>query len=723
MQVNAVTKSGANTPAGSLSGYFRDDSLRGADLVTHRNLPYNNQQVSGIFGGPLRKDKVHFFGHFEYEREPQAGEWLTPYPKFNITLAGGRIEKKAGGRLDAQFSPRNRMSIRQSGWWPVTRPAGAGSRTTAPSSAGGGTFTSNQVLGTLTQVLSNRSVNEVKVGFSRFAQRATKLLKNSRGFYDGTNGPNIILSGFTAGGSIMWPDYSVQDGLSFRDDLTYSFSKGGRHTMKAGAEYIHQTIDKPFCVRCDGELDASGGPIPANLESLFPDLFDATTWNLTSLSSISKTWTQAFGPIDNKIPRFTTGVWVQDDWAVTPRLTLNLGVRYDLERNAFGNDIVMLPFLAGNHDDTNNVGPRTGFTYSLNDRTVIRGGGGLYFGTVQNAHFGKFYAQAITVTVFNDGRPDFASNPFNGPAPTYESLKARLCTRALEPGCIRRDAPTGAAVYAEGFTMPYSYQAAIGLQRQLADTLGVDVDYVYNGNRDVPRDMAINLTYNQATGANYPISDISRRAYPEWGFVHLTFNGSRSNMHSLQTALTKRMSQRWQASGTYTMSMLKDAYPRPRSGITEVPFPTQPDLGGEYTLAAGDQRHRAVINGLWELPYSFQLSGLYFFGSGERRDTHWGVDLRGIGGGTRASETRLRPNGTIVPRNNFVGKPIHRVDMRIQRQFPLGGRMRIDGLLELFNVFNRANYLTFTVEEVSPSYGLPSASPARLLQLGFRLAF
>jgi hypothetical protein len=199
-------------------------------------------------------------------------------------------------------------------------------------------------------------------------------------------------------------------------------------------------------------------------------------------------------------------------------------------------------------------------------------------------------------------------------------------------------------------------------------------------------------------------------------------------MHALQTALTKRFGNGWQASGTYTLSVLKDIYPRPRSGLEEVPFPTAPDLGGEYTLAAGDQRHRAVFNGLWELPYRIQLSGLYFFGSGERRDTHWGVDLRGIGGGTRASETRLRPDGSIVPRNNFVGKPIHRVDLRVQRPIPLGGRARLDGLAEIFNVFNHKNYGSYVTEEVSRNYGQPQrntnvAYGPLTLQLGFRLAF
>ena len=89
---------------------------------------------------------------------------------------------------------------------------------------------------------------------------------------------------------------------------------------------------------------------------------------------------------------------------------------------------------------------------------------------------------------------------------------------------------------------------------------------------------------------------------------------------------------------------------------TELDFPVAKDLGGEYSLAAGDQRHRAVFNGIWDIGYGVQVSGLYFFGSGVRRSTTYGGDLRNLGG-TAVSEQRLRPDGTIVPRNDFVGRP------------------------------------------------------------------
>jgi hypothetical protein len=587
-------------------------------------------------------------------------------------------------------------------------------------------------------VLGNQGVNEVKLGQASTYYANYFDFKNPQAEF-GYNSPWIQLSGLDIGGGQYYPNHQGQEVYSVRDDFTYSLSRGGRHTVKLGGEYLHQIMWDKTVGFGEGRLIATGGPIPSNIEALFPDLFNPATWNLAPLSSISRTWTQGFGAPGSVIPRYSSAFWAQDDWAITRRLTLNLGLRYDLEVNAFANDIVMLPFLTGHQkDDTNNVAPRTGLTFTMNDRTVIRGGYGVYFGTVANAHFAKQYSQRILYSVSNDGRPDFASNPFNGPKPTYESLEARLCTTSLVPGCIRRDVVTGGPVYAANIIMPYSHQASIGMQRQVGSVMSVEADYAYTGTRHQLRDMPVNITYNPATGVNYPFSDISRRAFPEWGYVSLTVPGARANRHALQTALTKRMDNGWQASATYTLAGFWDARPFPvqwdGTTFATVTFPTAPDLGGEYTLAIGDQRHRAVVNGVWQLPYGFQLSGLYFFGSGERQRTKWGPELRGIGQ-LRPNEQRLRPDGTIVPRNDFVGRALHRVDLRLQYRVPLVGRLAADSLLELFNVFNHANYGSYAgtnaqaaVGEVSSNYLQPTqnrnlAYAPRMLQLGFRVAF
>jgi hypothetical protein len=260
----------------------------------------------------------------------------------------------------------------------------------------------------------------------------------------------------------------------------------------------------------------------------------------------------------------------------------------------------------------------------------------------------------------------------------------------------------------------------LGIQGALQVT-AIQADYVNNRSRDEAFfSRNANLSYNPATGANYPFTDLTHLPYPDWGIVTTTYGDGWSDYHALQTAVTRRFQNRWQASANYTLSVFRDA-----TGGPDVGFAVAPDLGSEYTLGVGDQRHRATLNGIWELPLGFQASGLYFYGSGLRFATSYGTDLRRVGA---SGTNRLRPNGSIVPRNNFVGNPIHRVDVRLRKRFPIRGSVAIDGILEVFNLFNHANFGSYTTVETSAAYGKPNVSTQlpfqpRMAQFAFRMTF
>ena len=581
---------------------------------------------------------------------------------------------------------------------------------------------------TLTQVVSNRALNEFKVG--------------TQGIYWSTEGyanwpdhplgptvkgaPLIRLRGYSIGIThTTTPQHNGQDDYSIRDDFTYSFSKAGRHTMKAGGEYIYQVHFLGSCHPCVDTYDAQGGPVPANIEDLFPDILDASTWNLDPLRSITRSFQIGVGAYMKRIPRHVYAGWAQDDWQMG-RLTLNLGVRYDFGSHVYAENVAVEPWLqAGRSQDTNNYSPRLGFAFSVNDRTVVRGGYGKYFAEVSDQPnlFTRTPNEEVTIQVENDGRADFMTNPFDGPVPTLDQYFARTCRTAEVPRCFRQTIDS--AMASPDAEIPYSHQASIGVQRQFRDTVAVQADYIFNGTRHDFRNMNVNLTYNPATGANYPITDLSRRHDPAFAAVLMGQTIGRGNYHALQASVTKRMSNRWQASGNYTLSASRDDVPLPISGEQVVPFPVAADMGGEYGYAVNDQRHRAVLNGIWDVGYGFQVSGVYFMGSGLRYPTTYGADLRQM---TAGGSNRLRPDGTIVPRNNFVGQSIHRVDLRMQQRFGLGGRRVLDGIVEVYNLFNHENFGSYTTQESNARYGQPSdntnqAYQSRRLQLGFRFAF
>jgi hypothetical protein len=119
------------------------------------------------------------------------------------------------------------------------------------------------------------------------------------------------------------------------------------------------------------------------------------------------------------------------------------------------------------------------------------------------------------------------------------------------------------------------------------------------------------------------------------------------------------------------------------------------------------------------------VSGIYFYGSGMRFGVTDGTDRRSEGG---SGENRLRADGSIVARNSLVGRPIHRVDVRLQKAFPIASKVKIDGMIEAYNLFNHANYGSYTTNMANAQFGRPSQNAAlayqpRMLQLGVKFTF
>src|SRR5882762_711961 len=192
-----------------------------------------------------------------------------------------------------------------------------------------------------------------------------------------------------------------------------------------------------------GIIDARQGTVPANIESLFPDPWNADTWNLAAISPNVRTYTIGVG--QNKLPfnEPKSVAWVQDDWHLTQKLTLNLGARYDLIWDPFANWVALEPWMkADRPQDANNVQPRLGFAYSLNDKTVIRGGSGKYYADVVASNW-TMSSRSLSVAFLqfpNDGRADFAANPLNG-APLRRRHGDRVGLRL--PAWTRREGAAG----------------------------------------------------------------------------------------------------------------------------------------------------------------------------------------------------------------------------------------------------------------------------------------
>jgi hypothetical protein len=737
VQVVAVSRSGTNRLSGSVRSNFRHTRFNAENPVLNRVVPIDNQQFAFTAGGPIIRDRLHYFGHFEYEREPRTSIWNTPYPLFNVDLKGNETVKMGGGRVDYQLSPSMRLmgKVTDAERW---QPFGAGNNQ-HPAATGSTAETNREYLAQFTHVLSNRALNEVKVGKTRWIFRNANLTTWSNHWQKGigvtTGSPRITFTGFSIVGNNFYPRHGAQDNWSFRDDFTFSYEARGRHDLKAGFDTVITIDDGNNCQACMGVIDArnvANGlaiPAPEQLQAWFPDPWNADTWNLAAISPWVRSYSVGVGDYATHDVRPQYAGWLQDDWQFSRNLTLNLGVRYDLNVNGSGNEYAVPPFVdAGRPNDINNLQPRAGFAYKIGDSTVVRGGSGIYFSsTLQiDTYFMAQITRLAVIQINNDGRANFAADPFNGrPLPTLDEANQQFCHVRNVPGCLRRSMQELVAPEEYSTHLGRTWQSSIGVQRQLGNTIAVEADYVYSQGRNEKEVVEnMNLTYNPVTGVNYPFSDIARRAYPDYGAISMVVREGWSSYHALQTAVTKRLSNRWQGSATYTLSGLWDAMPRAFSGTQPVPFETLPDLGGEFTLSASDLRHRTVFNGIWQVGRGFQVSGIYFIAAGQRAQTIYGGDLRniaGVGGGETLARQRLRPDGTVVPRNDFTQPTRQRVDLRLQQRFTLG-RFAIDGIAEVFNLANSPNW-TIETTESSRQFGQAIQAEFRRAQFGFRMTF
>jgi hypothetical protein len=760
VQINAVTKGGTNTPTGLFGGYFRDSKFNAEDNIVHRKIPYSDQQLSFAYGGPIVRDKLHYFANYEFEREPSTFAWQTAYPAFNLSFTDTRREDKGGGRLDYQFSSSMHMSVRAS-IWRNFQPLDSDflpTPTRHPSRLTQVTRHSDNELVTLTKVLGTRAVNEVKGGFARVDNQEVSRVpwKNhpaasSSGITNGS--PIISFNGISFGPDGSIPQIIKQGNTSFRDDFTLSGNKGGRHDVKMGGEYILNYWRLMICRTCSGTYDAQapGVPVPANLASLFPVWNDPDSWNLNAINANIRRYQLGVGNMNFNVDRHVFASWLQDDWKISSKMTLNLGLRYDVALNAFGEKFGLDPWLKANRpNDTDNIAPRVGFAYQLNDRTVLRGGFGKYFSEVtdMSAHGTVSWQKIVILDVLNDGRPDFGKNPLNGPVPTFEQAVKLTCydqtvnQGGRRPGCIQRGITQNLAQPYSQF--PFSWQGSIGLQRQLGTTMGVEADYVYSTSFYNISQRNINQAY-QANGLPYAVTQVNRLPYPDWGTIGMRMNnrGRDGIEHSVQAGFTKRLSNRWQGSATYSFRLNYNTDQLPLIPGCNQPVTWTADFSrwvcdvpvnfSAFGLPLFDtsfyrgnaQRHRAVFNGIYQMPYDFQLSGVYFYGDNGYLTTTSGIDVTGC---NCTVANRLRADRSVIPRNNFNKKDLHRVDIRLYRSFRFSARTSIEPTLEVFNLFNRENFTSWQLNESSPTFGQPVgvtgvAFAPRMIQLGFRARF
>src|SRR5262245_46320361 len=294
LQVNAITKSGANNFSGSAYGYFRDDKMTAADFVSGTVLPYSDQQIGGSLGGPIVHDKVLFFASYEYERNPFDIFSQPPQmPGQTFHILDKQTTNLALGRGDWQVGQRDHFTVRWNGH-DFKDPFGSLSGTTHPSQATDTNLRSQNLLGSWTRILSNATVTEIRAGMNRvyFGYRNLPEFGCAQ-FVDSTCGQginNFLEAGrvplfIFPGGLQIGPrgnqtNLFYQRNPSARGDITMT---RGSHNLKIGGEWIRHNELGEWHQTDRGNYQMSA--IPANINELFPVWDDPKTWNYAPLQS------------------------------------------------------------------------------------------------------------------------------------------------------------------------------------------------------------------------------------------------------------------------------------------------------------------------------------------------------------------------------------------------------------------------------------------------------
>ncbi len=734
--LNVVTKSGTNTPHASWFTLVRDNAMNARTVSeTAATIPkqdYQRYQYGGSFGGPIIKDRAHYFVAYEgtQQNTKQAVNTQGLYQDgvYDVHLRQHLLT----GKVTAQPAPGHSLAVRYA-YDHDTQPNGA-----APNAAFSTWTTSTNNFGSLNAshnwVIGGRALNAAVVQYARFTNDIPL----------GSSEPALVFpNGVFGGSSLSAPQRTEQVKWQFRDD--YSWTTGGFglwHEVRAGASWIHE----PRLYAANGQ-GVNGIFVLVNNSLTSPVL--------QVLASDGKT--SADIPID------FYGGYVQDDWRVTNRLVLNLGVRYDLvdgmpidqrfnanftAMQAAGRagrfaGTVLEDFGQEPRNDRNNIQPRLGAAYDPrgDGKDVIRGGWGIY------TDFGYTNANALTAALQNGGLTftAFAPTGLVKPDGTFFRVTDPLSSIAALNGIDPNAPRTNAEVVSPLLQQPLTYQTNIGWSHELNPSTALRADYVKVQGRDLNVRIRTNALVNGSrllSGVGVQPNDFTFRTAVSQG---------RSEYDALIVGFRRRMSRGVDVSAGYTLaralSDLGTAYDELASNLIQ--DVTQPFSATQLAPSARtDSRHQITASAIVQAPWGISIAPVLMYRSALPVHTFQGTDLNGDGnindstlqayrytGLDASGRATYEEDGPCRTVNCSRRAAFAQMNLRASKGFRVGNT-KIEAIAEIFNLFNAKNPSLAVTQRLliggqpNPTFMQPNAYAGdvgqpeqRVGQLGFRFSF
>ena len=557
--MNVVTKSGGNLLHGDLYGYVRNQRWNADNALLNAALPMTQAQYGASLGGPILRDRTFYFANFERRELNQSG--LTTITPSNVEAINNRLTETGYpgplistglypnpvhgtnvlAKIDHRFNSRDQFTARYSLYDVHSKNSrGAGALNAATASSNLDDTDQNLAVSNVVAITS-RAVNETRAQFtnSNFKAPSSDLI-----------GPSVSISGVASFGTLSG---SPQARLNRLAEIADSFSyQAGAHALRAGVDFLYNDTTITFPRQFRGAYSFSSLPN-----------FLKGTYNNSGFS-------QTFGNsvVAQTNPNF--GFYGQDEWKVTSGLTLNVGVRYDLQ------------FLDAIQTDRHNVSPRAGFAWSpfASRKTVIRGSYGLFYDRVPLRALANAILSAHNTTdPANLSQIGVSLSPTQTGAPIFPNILS---------GIVPTSALVNFSTMQRDMQNAYSEQGSFEIEQQLGDHSTISIGYQHLRGLHLIANVNQNVPTCASSGNNNGC-----RPNPAYANNSQYSSLADSYYDGLHISFVQRPVRFGSFRATYTYSKALD-------NVGEFFFssPIDPrNIWLDYGRSDDDQRHRVVLDG------------------------------------------------------------------------------------------------------------------------------